>query len=91
MLKPHLREIRSLCRRYGVGPLRVFGSVARGEATKSSDVDILFDAPQPIGLLRKEEFRLALESIVGRRVDLVRPEYLKWYVRPQALAEAVPL
>ncbi len=69
--------------------LRVFGSVARGEASEASDVDLLFDSEEPLGLLRREEFRTKLEAILGRQVDLVREEYLKWYVRPRALAEAV--
>ena len=86
---PHVREIRRLCRRYGVGTLRVFGSVARGEATPSSDVDFLFDSSEGLGLLKREEFRETLERILGRSVDLVREESLRWYVRPQAVAEAV--
>jgi uncharacterized protein len=83
--------IRRLARRYGVRELRLFGSVARGEARADSDVDLMFDSESPLGLLRRAEFREKLEAIVGRRVDLVRPEYLKWYIRPQAEADAVPL
>ncbi len=88
---PHLKEIRRLTRRYQIQSLRVFGSVARGEATPSSDVDLMFESRKPMGLLQKLRFQEELERILRRRVDLVREEYLKWYLRPQALADAVAL
>lgn len=89
LVAPYSAAVHRLARRYGVVNLRVFGSVARGEANRASDVDLLFDSEEPLGLLRREEFRTKLEAILGRQVDLVREEYLKWYVRPRALAEAV--
>lgn len=88
---PHLAEVRRLARSYGIGHLRVFGSVARGEATRTSDIDVLFDSGEPLGLLRRLEFHAKLEKLLGRKVDLVREEYLHWYVKPYALAESVPL
>jgi uncharacterized protein len=91
VVRPHLRAIRALARRYRVSGLKVFGSVARGEATASSDVDILLESEFPLGLLKRAEFKEKLEAILGRRVDLGREQYLKWYVRPQALADAVAL
>jgi uncharacterized protein len=91
VIAPYIGELRRQARRYGVDSLRVFGSVARGEASRSSDVDLLFESKAPLGLLRKLEFQQALEQTLGRRVDLVREEYLKWYVRPQAAADAVGL
>jgi uncharacterized protein len=91
VIAPHLEELRRQARRYGVESLRVFGSVARGEASSSSDVDLMFDSKEPLGLLRRLEFQQALEQTLGRRVDLVREEYLKWYLRPQAVADAVDL
>ncbi len=91
VLAPHRAKILRVARRYGIRNLRVFGSVARGEATDSSDVDLLFDSTGPLGLLRRAEFRVKLETLLGRRVDLVREEYLKWYVKPRALSEARPV
>ncbi len=91
VIAPHLAAVRRLAHRYGVRDLRVFGSVARGEAGSASDVDLLFDSVRPLGLLRRAEFRTKLETILGRKVDLIREEYLKWYVRPRARAEAVPV
>jgi predicted nucleotidyltransferase len=54
-------------------------------------VDFLVEFGRPADLVTARELRLALGRILGREVDLVREEYLKWYVRPQALADAVPV
>jgi hypothetical protein len=91
IVAPHRTAIRRLARRYGVKSFRAFGSVARGEADEGSDVDLLYEAAQPIGLLARVELRLALEELFGRRVDLCQVDELKWSVRPQALADATPI
>ncbi len=90
ILGPHRKEIARLRRKYGVRSLRVFGSVARGEAGRDSDVDLLVEYRRVTGLATQFDFRRQLESVLGRKVELGRAESLKWYVRPQALAEAVP-
>ena len=71
--------------------LRIFGSVARGEAGPDSDVDFLVRFRRPIGLLRRSEFRERAESLLGRRVDLATEASLHWMVRPRVLLEAIPL
>ena len=91
VIDPHRTEIRRLCRRFAVSRLRVFGSVARGEASPTSDVDLLVDYSRPSGLLARVELRLALERVLHHRVDLGREETLHWAVRPQAKADAVEL
>ena len=91
VVRPKVRSIHRLARRFGVVALRVFGSVSRGEATAASDVDVMFESRRPLGLLRRAEFREALEEVLCRRVDLVREENLKWYIRPQAVADAVEI
>jgi len=63
-LKPYLHE------RWGVTRLAVFGSVARGEADLSSDVDLVVDFDRPIGL-RFMELCNYLEESLGRRVDVL--------------------
>lgn len=69
------REIlMDLCRRYGVARLDVFGSAARGTDfdVATSDVDFLVQfGPQGDDLARFLDFRDALESLLGRSVDLV--------------------
>ena len=88
---PHRYEVDQLKRRYKVRSLRVFGSTARGEAGEDSDVDLLVEFSQPVGLLRKTRLQLDLERVLKRKVDLMREDSLHWYVRPQALADAVTL
>ncbi|MBK7706951.1 MAG: nucleotidyltransferase family protein [Acidobacteria bacterium] len=84
-------EIRRIAERHGATNLRIFGSVARGEATSESDVDILVDVtPQtsswfPIGMI------LDLEELLGRRVEIVTERALNKDLRETILREAVPL
>jgi uncharacterized protein len=91
VIGPKRAELHRLARRYRVRSLRVFGSVARGEADATSDVDLLFDSNLPMSLLARVELRMSLERLLGRRVDLLREGELKWSVRPQVLADALPL
>lgn len=91
VLGPHRGELQRLCRKYDVASLRVFGSVARGEAGPRSDVDLLVEYRRPSDILVRTRFRRELERVLGRRVDLVREEMLHWAARPQALADAVPI
>jgi predicted nucleotidyltransferase len=82
-------RIAEVCRRCGVAELSVFGSVARGEDTDSSDVDLLYVlAPDSTLGFEIVDLRDELEMIVGRRVDLVPKSRLKWVIRDRVLAEA---
>jgi uncharacterized protein len=69
----------------------VFGSVRRSEATPKSDVDLLVDRAAGTSLLDRAALARDLETILGRRVDVVPEEALHWFLRPQILFEAVPL
>nr|WP_308301594.1 nucleotidyltransferase domain-containing protein [Frankia sp. AiPa1] len=82
-------RIAEVCRRYRVAELSVFGSVARGEDTESSDVDLLYVlAPDSTLGFEIVDLRDELEKIVGRHVDLVPKSRLKWVIRDRVLAEA---
>ena len=80
-----------ICAKHGARNIRVFGSFARGEARRDSDIDLLVDVEPvhtpwfPRGLLAD------LEEYLGRNVDIVEPESLHWYIRDRILEEAVPL
>lgn len=84
-------EILRIAARHGVQRVRVFGSVARGEAGPRSDVDFLVDVgPRhspffPGGLVAD------LEALLGRHVDVVEPEGLYAPLKAVVLQEAVPL
>ncbi len=71
--------------------VRLFGSVARGEATAESDVDFLVDLNPGAGLLELGGLLMDLQDLLGRRVDVMTVEGLRPRVRERALAEAVPL
>ncbi|MCI4324188.1 MAG: nucleotidyltransferase domain-containing protein [Thermoplasmata archaeon] len=91
VIGPYLKDIRRLALRYHIESLRLFGSVARREATPNSDVDLLYIPTRPITLLDRIRFRMELEKLLGRRVDLCREEELKWSVKPEVMAEAMTL
>jgi predicted nucleotidyltransferase len=82
-------RLADVCRRYGVGKLMVFGSVARGEATPTSDVDVLYEL-LPGRRLGWEIENLAdeLADVLGRPVDLVSALALHPRLRRDALREA---
>lgn len=96
-LMVHLGEVQvdaaklaELCRRYGVTELSLFGSAVRGDMGPESDIDIMveFDPDARIGILKFEALAENLESLVGRKVDLVTKSGLKPWVRPNVLKEA---
>ncbi len=91
VLAPHRSEILRLSRRWGAKRVRVFGSVRRGEANARSDVDLLIDWKRGTSLLDVASFRVAVQDLLGRKVDTVEERFLHWAIRPQVLAEAVPL
>jgi len=91
LLHPHRDEILAAARRYGADRLWVFGSVRRREATRSSDVDLMVRWARPHSLLERMSLASELESILGRRVDLVNDGGLHWAIAPQVESERVPL
>lgn len=84
---PSLAEV---CRRYGVKELSLFGSAVRGEARSESDIDLMveFVPGVRIGVIRFESLVEELQSLAGRKVDLVTKHGLKPWVRPQVLKDA---
>jgi uncharacterized protein len=71
--------------------VRVFGSVVRGEADASSDIDFLVDMEPGRSLLDMGGLLADLEALLGRRVDVATVRRLRSRIREQALREAVPL
>ena len=84
-------EILRIAAKHGAHSVRVFGSVARGEARPDSDVDLLVAIARGRGWTDIGRLLLEWEELLGRRVDLVEPEGLHWFIRDRVLAEAVPL
>lgn len=82
-------NIKSLAHKRGYHNIRVFGSVARGQDTPKSDVDILVSGVR--GLLQLSGLRHDLTALLGRDVDVVPDYALKPEYRDQAFSEAVAL
>ena len=80
-----------LAQKYYVKQLGLFGSFARGEQSKASDVDILVEFRQPIGLFKFLELEERLESALDHKVDLVSRKALKPRIGRHILNEAVML
>lgn len=85
------REVRRIARRHGLSNLRVFGSVARGEETDRSDIDLLVDVPPAVGLLGLARCQRELEALLGAPVDLIPASDLKAGVAGAVLVDAVRL
>ena len=91
----HLRERReqilALASRHGARNVRVFGSVARGDAVASSDLDLVVDFDTGRSLMDHGELMLDLEAVLGCRVDVVSARGLGDRFRERVLADAVVL
>lgn len=82
-------QLGSVCRRYGVARLEVFGSAGRGEGGEGSDVDLLYDLEPGARLgWHVEDLADELSSVFGRRVDLVSRNALHDRLRERVLSEA---
>jgi hypothetical protein len=78
-------------RRWPIRSLAVFGSMARGESSAASDLDILVEFDNPIGLSSFLALEQEFSALTGRRVDLVSRLALKPYVARHVLGEALPV
>ena len=94
ILRPGM-EIRdetlaALCRKHGVLRLEAFGSVLRDDFRPDSDIDLLveFDPHAEVGLLAFGALKRALETLLGREVDLVPRGGLKLVIRDEVLRTA---
>ena len=91
LLREKRQEILKIAAKHGAYNVRIFGSVARGEADEASDVDILVELGPDRSLLDLGGFLTDLEDLLGRRVDVVTERGLRQRIRDRVLNEAVPL
>lgn len=90
-IKARREEILRLARRRGAYNVRVFGSVARGDANPASDVDFLMDMEPDRSLLDLGGLWHDLHELLGGKVDVVTEAGLRQRIRERVLHEAVPL
>ncbi|HUB64250.1 MAG TPA: nucleotidyltransferase domain-containing protein [Methylocella sp.] len=90
-LEMHREEIRRIVEAHkGLNP-RVFGSALHGDDTEDSDLDLLIDPGQGLGLLGVAKIALAIEEITKVRVDVRTPGDLSESFRAKVMAEARPI
>ncbi|MBI2176847.1 MAG: nucleotidyltransferase family protein [Candidatus Tectomicrobia bacterium] len=91
LLKRKREKILRAVERYGARNVRVFGSVARGEAGEKSDIDLLFLPGPGMGLFEHSELEEELSGILGCKVHLISERGLRPRVRENVMRDAVPL
>ena len=87
----HRGRLLDAARARGVRKVRVFGSLARGEAGPASDVDLLVELAPGRTLLDLAAFRREAQDILGQSVDVATADMLKERIRAEVLAEALTL
>lgn len=87
-LQANLPEIRS---RFGIETIGIFGSVARGEDTPESDVDILYKFAYDDEVTTDQflSFAAYLENLFGRRTDLISIDYIDPYIKAYVKRDAI--
>lgn len=81
-----LPELRA---RYGVSHLLLFGSIARGDDTQNSDIDLLVEFDRPVSLFGLASLKAYLERELGGPVDVGTVDSLRPQYRDEVLAEAL--
>lgn len=84
-------DIMRIARSHGARRVRVFGSMARGEAGPDSDVDVFVDLEPGRSLFDIIAIKQDLEDLLGREVDVVTEAAVSPYIRNEVLKEAVSL
>jgi predicted nucleotidyltransferase len=80
-------KVTEICRRNDVAMLGIFGSIARGEATETSDVDLLVEFSENKSLLALVALERQLANVLGRKVDLLTEAALSPYLRERIMGE----
>jgi predicted nucleotidyltransferase len=92
-LRQNRDEIYAIAQKYGVSNIRVFGSVARGEEQKNSDLDLLVDIDYKAygsGFARVD-FKQKIENFLHLKVDVLTKKSLNSHIKKQILKEAQKL
>ncbi len=90
-LNAHREAIRAIVAAHRASNPRVFGSVARGEDTEESDIDILIDPTPKTSLFDIGGIQYGISELLGVSVDVVTSNALPDKFRNRVLEEAVPI
>lgn len=91
ILREKRDDVLRLSELHGARNIRIFGSVARGEASPESDIDFLVDLEHGRSLLDLGGLLFTLERLLGCKIDIVTEKGLHWYLRDKIIKEAKPL
>jgi len=91
LLKEKREVILRICAKHGAHNVRVFGSVARGEADEQSDIDLIVEFDPERSLLDHAALWLELQDLLGCKLDVVSDRGIKPRIRERVLREAIPL
>jgi hypothetical protein len=91
LVKQKRDEILKIATKHGASNVRIFGSVARGEADERSDIDILVTFESNVSLLDHAALMLDLEALLGCKVDVVNEKGLHSRMKETVLQDAQPL
>jgi uncharacterized protein len=91
LLREKREDILRIASKRGASNVRVFGSVARGEADSKSDIDLLVDLEPGRSLFDLGGLLMDLQDLLGHKVDVVTERGLRERIRERVLKEAIPL
>ena len=87
-LKEKREDILQIASRHGAYNVRVFGSVARGDADSGSDIDFLVDMEPDRSLFDLGGLLMDLKALLKRDIDVVTEKSLHWYIRNRVIKES---
>lgn len=90
-LRARRADIIALAKQYDAYNVRVFGSVARGESTTNSDIDLLVNFPPGYTLLKLSGLVRSLRELLGYPVEVASADHLREEMRETILRDAEPL
>jgi predicted nucleotidyltransferase len=90
-IKSRREDILDITTKYGAKNIRVFGSMARGEESPDSDLDIIVEMDEGSSLLDIIAIKQDIEDLLGLKVDIVTEASISPYIRETVLKEAVNL
>jgi len=91
LLKNKRKDILRIASKYGARNVRIFGSLARGDAREDSDIDFLVDMESGRSLFDLGGLLMDLQNLLAQKVDVVTEKGLRPRIRDRVLKEALPL